>query len=66
VLRDSFDVFLKASRNKIEFPWFVGDSFYVGTFSCYKTNFLMKLLLKIYEKGIEVTQWNIILLQNLT
>jgi len=39
VLGDAFDVFLKASRNKIDFPCFVGDSFYVGTFSFYKTNF---------------------------
>lgn len=65
MLGDSFDVFLKASRIKIDFPCFVSDSFYVGTFSRYKTNFLMKLLVKIYEK-IEVTQWNIILLQSLT
>jgi hypothetical protein len=48
MLRYSFDVFLKASRNKIDFPCFLGDSFYVGTFSRYKTNFLMKLLVKIY------------------
>lgn len=65
MLGDSFDVFLKASRNKIDFPCFVVYSFYVGTFSRYKTNFLMKLLVKIYENN-EVTQWNIILLQNLT
>lgn len=65
MLGDAFDVFLKASRNKIDFPCFVGDSFYVGTFSFYKTNFLMKLLVKIYEK-IEVTQWNIVLLQHVT
>ena len=54
MLVDSFDVFLKASRNKIVFPCFIGDSFYVGTFSRYKTNFLMKLLVKVYEKT-EVT-----------
>lgn len=33
MLGDSFDVFLMASRNKIDFPGFVDDSFYVGTFS---------------------------------
>jgi len=32
MLGDSFDVFLKVSRNKIDFPCFVGDSFYVDTF----------------------------------
>jgi hypothetical protein len=57
MLGDSFDIFVKASRNKIDSPC---EPCYVDIFSRYKNKLFRELFVKIYEQ-IKLTQWNIIL-----